>query len=330
MADPSSTESRFEAAVNDPEAHAIEAFEILSNEARLAILLTLWEAYDPAEERPAVSFSDLVERIDYDSPGNLNYHLDKLTGQYVRKTEDGYHNTEAGNKVVRAVRAGAITQDVAFGPFEIDEFCPYCDGTVAVSYDDTHIMARCTNCTGTFIEGAQPAREPHLESSRGIVTRQEFPPAGVSNRDPAAAIQAHLTRTGYLGFSMLAGTCPECAGQTHVATTLCHDHEAGEVCESCGRRYAAWTGMVCTHCRFAIGAPSRWLPLRHPAIGSFFQERGFDVTPGFSMELWSVLDRADERILSSDPIELEFSYRADDDRLTARVEGDMTVADIHE
>lgn len=334
MSDSSQPGSRLEAAVRDPEAHAIEAFEILSNEIRVAILLTLWEAYDPSGDHPAVPFSELDERIDYDSPGNLNYHLDKLTGRYVRKTAEGYHNTEAGDKVIRAVRAGALTQNVSFGPFEIENLCPYCDGTAEVSYADTHIVARCTECTGTFLEGAQPAREPHPDHpdhSRGIITRQEFPPAGVQNRAPEAAVQAHLTRTGYLGFSMLDGVCPECAGQTHVSTTLCPEHDTdAEMCESCGRKYAALTGMVCGHCRFAIGAPSRWLPIRHPTIGSFFQDHGVDVTPGFSMELWSALDQADEQILSSDPVELEFTYRLDGDILSATVEGDMTVTEIAE
>lgn len=331
MSDSSKPDSRLEAAVGDPEAYAIKAFEILSNEIRLAILLTLWEAYDPSGEQPGVPFSELDERINYDSPGNLNYHLDKLTGRYIRKTDEGYHNTEAGNKVIRAVRAGALTQNVSFGPFEIDGLCPYCGDTAEVSYADTHIMARCTECAGTFNEGEQPAREPHPDNLRGIITRQEFPPAGVQNREPAAAVEAHLTRTGYLGFAMLAGTCPECAGQTHVSTTLCSDHDAdAEVCASCGRQYAAWTGMICGHCRFAIGAPSRWLPIRHPTIGSFFQDHGVHVTPGFSMALWSALEKADEQILSSDPVELEFTYRLDGDIISATVEGDMTVTEIAE
>lgn len=166
-----------------------------------------------------------------------------------------------------------------------------------MSYADTHIVARCTDCTGTFVDGEQPARESHPENSQGTITRQEFPPAGVYNRDPAAAVQAHLTRTGYLGFSMLAGTCPECAGQTRVATTLCHEHDAdAPICEEYGRQYAAYTGIICGYCRFAIGSYSRWPPIRNPAIGSFFQERGVDVTLGFSMKLWSALDRADERV----------------------------------
>ncbi|MFB6296623.1 MAG: winged helix-turn-helix domain-containing protein [Halobacteriales archaeon] len=329
MSDSSPSRSPLEAVLEGVDTQAIEAFELLSHEARLAILLALWEAYDPSGEHPAVPFSELAERINYDSPGNLNYHLDKLTDHYVRKTGDGYHNTEAGNRVVRAVRAGAITRDVAFGPFDIDGLCPYCGAAAEVSYADTHIMARCTECTGTFIEGEQPAREPHPEHSRGIITRQEFPPAGVQNRDPEAAVGAHLTRTGYLGFSMLAGTCPECAGRTRVSTTCCPDHDAeAPACESCGRQYAAWTGMVCGHCRFAIGAPSRWLPIRDPRIGAFFQERGVDVTPGFSMELWSALDRADERIVSEDPVELAFTYRLGEDELPARVAGDMTVLEV--
>jgi len=41
-----------EAAVEDVNAHAIEAFELLSHEARLAILLALREASDPSASTP--------------------------------------------------------------------------------------------------------------------------------------------------------------------------------------------------------------------------------------------------------------------------------------
>ncbi|MFB6253732.1 MAG: winged helix-turn-helix domain-containing protein [Halobacteriaceae archaeon] len=331
MNDTSQSKSLFETVVTDVDAHAIEAFELLSNETRLAILLALWEIYDPASDHNTITFSDLATRINYDSPGNLNYHLEKLVGLYVRKTENGYHITEAGNKVIRAIRAGAITQTVSFGPFEIDDFCPYCNGTVEVSYSDTHIMARCTECIGTFIEGDQPAREPRLNNSRGVITRQEFPPAGVHNRSPEAAIQAHLNRTGYLGFAMLAGTCPECAGKTRISTTLCTDHEmTSQGCESCGRAYRSWTGMMCQHCKFAIGAPSHWLLIRHPTIGAFLKDHGIDVTPGFSMELWSALDQADMQINSADPVKLGINYKLNGDKLSAMVKEDMTVISVGE
>ncbi|MEF8813561.1 MAG: hypothetical protein V5A55_07050 [Halovenus sp.] len=303
---------------------AIEAFELLSNQTRLAILLALWESVEANDERHGVPFSELADRIDYDSPGNFNYHLKKLTGRYVRKTDRGYLPTEAGGNVIRAIRAGAITRDVSLGPFEIDDLCPYCDGVVEVRYEDTHIVARCTECDGPFLETS-------CGESRLVVSHRELPPAGVQNRGPTAAVDAYLTRVGHLGFSMLAGTCPECASKPRVSTLVCPDHNSGaRGCETCGQPYHSWTEMVCTHCKFGMGVPTRWLPIRNPRVGSFFQERGVDVTRGFSLELWSVLDEADEHVRSTDPLELVITYRIEGERLSVRVEDVVTVVDISE
>jgi len=47
MANSNPTESPLEAAADFTGSHAVDAFKLLGNETRLAILLALWEAYDP-------------------------------------------------------------------------------------------------------------------------------------------------------------------------------------------------------------------------------------------------------------------------------------------
>ena len=58
-----------------------EAFSVVGNETRLAILEALWAA----PERP-VTFSELRSRVGMADSAQCNYHLYRLTGQFVAKT----------------------------------------------------------------------------------------------------------------------------------------------------------------------------------------------------------------------------------------------------
>lgn len=81
MSESSESGSGREAAVSVPEARVLEPIEITGNEIRLAVRLTFREASDQSGEHPSIPFSERKERINYESPGTLNYHLDTLTGQ---------------------------------------------------------------------------------------------------------------------------------------------------------------------------------------------------------------------------------------------------------
>ncbi|PSQ07990.1 transcriptional regulator, partial [Halobacteriales archaeon QS_5_68_33] len=71
-----------------------EAFAALGNEARLEILRTLGASDGP------LTYAELYERVEYDDPSNFSYHLNKLAGHFVRKTDRGYGLWDAGRRVV--------------------------------------------------------------------------------------------------------------------------------------------------------------------------------------------------------------------------------------
>ncbi|HKJ60140.1 MAG TPA: hypothetical protein VKA37_12995 [Halobacteriales archaeon] len=309
--------------------NATSAFALLSSEGRLAILWTLWQAIEPGQEQTPISFTELAERCPYDSPGNLSYHLDKLVGEYVHKTASGYLLTGTGQKIVGAIRAGAMTRNVSFGPFEIDEPCPYCGGGVEASYSDNFIEARCTACGGTYPENGPGVLDHHPPGPGGVITHCEFPPAGVDARDPGESLPTYLTRAAFQAFSMLADACPECAAPVRVTTTLCSDHAGGDrPCETCGFRYAAQSVLACRHCKLQVVAATRWLPLSDPSVAAFFHERGVDASAGFSMELWAAMDDADVFVRSTDPVDLEIEYRLDGDTLAVGVDGTVSEIDV--
>jgi hypothetical protein len=71
----------------------------------LSILLGLWEAFEPFTEENAVSFSELRDRVGTRDSGQFNYHLDQLTGHFIRATDSGYELRGSDhNNVVQAMK----------------------------------------------------------------------------------------------------------------------------------------------------------------------------------------------------------------------------------
>jgi hypothetical protein len=73
--------------------HAVDAFKRIADETRLAILLALWEAYEPFSDDNTLSFSELLNQVDYDTSGNFSYHLQKLEGYFVESIPTGYYDS---------------------------------------------------------------------------------------------------------------------------------------------------------------------------------------------------------------------------------------------
>lgn len=141
MSETNSAELSLEAAAGAAGPHTTEAFAHLANETRLAILLALWEMYDPHAKENAVPFSELYDRVDYGHSGNFSYHLEQLEGQFVRKRADGYELRKPGLKVVRSVIAGAGVEDATLERTPIDQACHHCGARTAVG-SSSAMMAR--------------------------------------------------------------------------------------------------------------------------------------------------------------------------------------------
>lgn len=74
-------------------------FDLLGDETRLRIVRAL-AAADPEPRR----FSDLRARVGTADTGRFNYHLNRLRGDLVEKTDEGYVLTPAGRRL-----AGVVT-----------------------------------------------------------------------------------------------------------------------------------------------------------------------------------------------------------------------------
>lgn len=300
---------------------ATEAFSVLSNETRLLTVLALWEAYDPFAEDNALPFSELYDHVDVDDTGNFNYHLNKLSGDFITQTDSGYELSDAGLSLVQAVVAGSSIRSPEYEPTETDESCPHCGASVEVAYPGQGVWVTCTDCEGWFDGSSRPD---------GLIMGFEFPPAGLDGRSLDEVLHAMVISQLNKVESMLDGVCTTCGGRIEMHLDLCEDHDVSEgLCDTCGVRFQALAKLACTTCKTAVRGPS-WAPVvSHPAVIAFFYDHGIEHVHAS----WDAMERADncqEELTSMDPVRMAFTFTADGDELTLTVDETLSVVDIDE
>jgi hypothetical protein len=301
-----------DAAVRSPEG----VFALLGDGTRMGILRALWEQYDPYAADNAVPFSELYERVGADDTGNFNYHLGRLTGHFVRRTAAGYELTAPGFSVVRAVVAGGVTGDPTRTPARVDATCTNCGAPVAVSYEDGPTWVRCPAC-----EGYWPRRG-------GEILGFGLPPTGLRDRDPDGVLAATLVYAVRRFETMSDGVCPECGGAVDASLAACADHDpAGGVCDACDSRFLGVVTFVCDVCRFAWRCPGYAPVSHHPAVVSFYHDRGIEHRPATWAGLSRGVDWREER-LSTDPPSLRITVSHDGERLRLTLDETGTVVDV--
>jgi len=326
MADADSAESPLEAAAGAAGPHATEAFALLGDETRLAIMLALWEAYDPAADDNVVSFSELYEQVDYDNAGNFSYHLDQLDGQFVRKRADpnGYELRDTGLALVKTVIAGAGVADTSLAQVEIDRLCPLCGAATAVSYDDGVLYQVCTDCEGIATDSDLPD---------GYLNAMSFHPAGLIDRNPAELVAAAEVTAYRHMQTMVEGICSACSGPVDASLEMCSEHDADGVCENCGRAHAFWARFECRVCKDHHVTTPAVLTVFHPAVIAFYYDHG--VSPGWHAREFDGLPQvADDDLdhemamVSGDPPRVEVSINLDGDELGVTFDETVSVIGV--
>lgn len=296
-----------------------QAFAVLGNQTRIRILHTLGTADG------SLSFSELRDRVGLRQGEQFNYHLSKLVGHFVEKTDAGYALRQPGQRVIEAVLSGAITEDPSVDPTPVDWWsCPYCGGEVEVRYRGELLERSCTECPALFREGNRPAAPAQLQD-RGNLGALRLPPAGVTGRS-ADELLAAATTWGYGQWLLGAkGVCPRCAARVDHSITICEDHDEGEgFCTRCGDRYAVTFQADCTNCPLHLGSPISMYLGASPALLSFGLDHGMDPLT----DPWDWGWEYDEEVLSTDPFRGRFSFIIDDDALTVTVDEDLEVVEV--
>ena len=270
------------------------AFAILADGTRLDILRAVAETDREAESltgTPTLSFSELYDRVDVSHSSRFAYHLEQLTGTYLRKTDDGYAFTYAGERVVRAILSNSYSEPAAFDPVAVDGSCPSCrEHRLEARPEAVELRIRCTGC-GQGV-GSHP-----------------LTPALVAERDPQQIVDIVDRNMRAMGVRMQAGICDECGGVLEQDV-----HEAGLV-----ENDRFLVVCQCRQCWMRFTMPLSMLVLVHPATVSFYWERGIDVRDRSFRWLLDAL--VDDR-WRVDPLD---EHDGEDDgayRVTVREQGD--------
>jgi len=300
-----------------------DAFAVLGDETRLAILRTLGNADTP------LAFSELYDRIGYDTTSNFNYHLGRLEGHFVRRTEAGYDLRQAGRRIVEAVLSGAVTDAPELEPTRIDVDCPLCGARTAVDYEQERVDIYCTSCSGIF---GTVDTIPHLSApgEYGSLGHMSLPPAGLRGRTAAELLGAAWAWS-YLEFiARGSGLCPRCSAPVEQSVTVCEDHEeTDDACDSCGRTYAVHFHTSCTNCIDDWHGIVPGLLLGTTDLQAFLAANGINlIAPDTLDRAMRTLGNYEEEVVSTDPFEARFTFTIDGDALALTIDEDLSVVDV--
>lgn len=271
-----------------------EAFAIVGNETRLNILEALWDA-----DEEKVSFSDLHEAIGIYDSAQFNYHLNRLTGDYVRKTNEGYELRTAGKKVIRAIVAGSFNAHPRLEPFETGDGCTQCGDPLVASYEDEMLSVECRTCG--YGHG-----------------KYSFPPGGLQNRTNEEVLDAFDHRTRHFHCLAKDGVCPECGGPT-TATVV----REGSCCLGTDLSVE----YVCGHCEHSLCSTVGLSLLDQSPVISFYRDHGIDLGSKRYWQLeWCVSDDP-VTVQSKSPWSIDVEITLGDEKLRVTLDGDMNVVE---
>ena len=295
-----------------------EAFAVLGDETRLQILQVLGEASEP------LAFSELYDRTDYDRTPNFNYHLKKLEGHFVHKTDAGYELRQAGRRVVVAVLSGAVTEPPVLERTPVQTPCFLCGGSMEVNFREETVGIYCADCGGTRSDSGSAA-EKWVGSKTKLVGNLRLPSAGLRGRTPSELVHAAEIWSVAEGQALARGVCPQCSAPVEQSLRICEDHDGeGGPCDDCGREFGVRIFRQCTNCILEGAFPFGSHLLANQDVMKFLIEHGIDPIAPEAVHLSSF----DETILSTDPFEARFAFNIDGDTLAVTVDDDLSVVEV--
>lgn len=270
-------------------AEASEAFSLLGDETRMAVLEALVDV-EHGPVRPAVrSFTELFEATGEETTAGFAYHLRQLRDVYVEKTDEGYRLTYAGLRVVREIAAGTFTARFDLDPVAVPDPCPFCEGDLAATGADNVLTVACTDC------------------DRDVLSLP-FPPGGHATHDREDLLTAFDRHHRHRVRQLREGSCPGCGGASDGAVQV----DDG----------LAHASLACRACGYAIRCPVALTVLEHPAVVSLFHEHGEDVR---DRAVWNVGPEWTETVLSTDPVCVRVGVHLGEDHLALFVGADCSV-----
>jgi len=290
----------------DTERTADSVFGLLADEIRLDILRTVARAQH--ENRTTgvtnLSFSDIYDRVDVDGTSKLSYHLGELTGTFLRKHEDGYAFTHAGEQMVRFILAENYRHPSDISATETDGTCLHCGETgLRAALQEQYFLLQCRTC-----------ERPNFSYT---VT-----PAQVQAHDGAGLIDAVTWALVGDLLKMRQGVCPDCAGRIDTEVIDASDQPVGDTVPA-----SFATSSECQQCLRFMSLPLTHAAAYHPESVAFHWEHGVDIMGTGMWEFHHHLHDGQwtaDRV-GTDPDEYRVELRRDGATLRLYLDGDATV-----
>jgi DNA-binding transcriptional ArsR family regulator len=288
------------------ERSAADVFGLLADETRVEILRAVavaqYELAGVGSGPAELAFSEIYDHVPVENTSKLSYHLGELVGTYLRKSDDGYSLSHAGERIVRFILSGNYERPASVGPEPVAGVCVFCGAeALEASLDHQFFRVDCTACE------TQVAGHP--------VT-----PAQVRRRDADDLVRSVTLRSAEDYRQIRRGLCPECGGDlstevVHLPGSPLPDADpflAKSDCAACLREY---------------NSPLTYSVAYHPASIAFHWDRGVDVT---TKAVWEFHEHVREgrwtsERVADDPPAYEAVLRRGDDAVRLRLDSSATV-----
>lgn len=302
-----------------------EAFSALGNEIRMNILRLLGEHDGP------MSFSELREQVGIRDSGRFNYHLNQLTGHFIKQSDEGYRLHRPGERMVEAVLSGAVMESPNIDRTDIDWSCHYC-GTrpVEMAYREEQVGVFCTDCSG-MVGGESDGEPRSLPEQEERLYYAHLPPAGITGRSPEEIVLTAVRWTTSEIINAAYGICPRCSARLDQSGEVCPSHVADDgLCASCNRRFAIVYQVSCTTCPFEIEINLGSVMLANLEMRKFLLEHGLNPVAPRSLKYTQTMLHYDEEIRSADPIDVTVTFEIDGDTISFTFEDELSVVEAPE
>lgn len=273
-----------------------DLFQLIGQPARTAILQALLEQRRDAEE-PSLAFTELRRAAGITDNGRFNYHLGKLVGSLVARTDDGYRLSSFGFRLIAPLASGAYDPDADPAPLPVPGECHDCGAALTVRPEEGVLQVICDN--------------DHV-INHGLIGY----PGVVSDRSPEDAVMALALLSTSMIEQGVAGVCPLCHGLTDgefVEDTAEGGFAYLAPCENCGNRFATTAGGCV---------------VSHPAVVSLFDDHGIDVRRRVP---WTLPFRqlGAETVVSENPLRLQVTVGVNlDESLSVTLARDGSVTSL--
>lgn len=273
-----------------------EAFKQVAHEIRFEIL----RALDAADD--TLAFEEVRDAVSVSDPGQVNYHLDKLCGRFVERSDDGYRLTTPGRRVVGAVLAGGYTKNIDADPVALDADCAVCDRELGIHFEDHRVRVSCDFCG---FDVTAPEMSPGALEGR---PRSEIP----------HAVNAMLYRHLFAGYY---GYCRFCDGPVDREVLLADEDAAPNWID--GEVFEAIVDYDCRNCGYRWPATVPAAFVLHPAVVAFHHDHGIDLR---ETHFWNLPWRESvgiASVLERDPIRIAVPMTVEMETAVFVVDGDL-------